>query len=130
MENNQNHNHIQSNGQNNVRSEKLRQTTPTSFQQSTTENSNLAPWMHEILNEYTTTRDPTLNKKNRNISMHQISTKNPHSADELPSWLEQVLNEYSTTTVKNEIVSMPIQLETFGGGNGDSHDPATNRYSM
>lgn len=99
------------------------------IRQATTTTPDMAPWMVEILNEYTSTTTP---RSYANV------------VDEMPSWMRDVLNEYSTTTTRKNIRfdnNNPNSIIFGGRGtngntsggvskhNGDLHMPKQNRYT-
>lgn len=105
---------------------------------TTTQKANLAPWMVEVLNEYSTTARSQTKNNTRSYSTARATTP------AMPSWMQDVLTEYPTTTTKNGMVYFETgnaekstfggggddDVYNFGGGNGDLHQPTENRYLM
>lgn len=111
------------------------QTIPIAHEHTTTKKTSLAPWMVEVLNDYST----TARSHTKNNTRTRTTTLTAHTVSAMPSWMQDVLTEYSTTTTKNGMVYFGtgntdggggVDVHNFGGGNGDLHQPTENRYLM
>lgn len=116
--------------------EMFRQTTPATFVHTTT--PDMASWMVDILNEYSSTTTPRSQFNQNNNQNNRDDHTTTEVAEMLP-WMRDVLNEYSTTTTRKNIRfenDNTKQIPSGGGNgggrnnNGDLRLPIQNRYSM
>lgn len=117
--------------------ELVRQTTPITLIRTTT--PEMASWMVDILNEYSSTTTPRSQSNQNNNHDHdgRTTSRTTNVEVEMPPWMRDVLNEHSTTTTRKNIRFENDNTKQIGGDNGGSgrnnnngglHLP--NRYSM